>query len=125
MKSEMNSRSKPAGLLSIFAFAFALAAIAVCIGCTTVVPETIHANAASWDGTNQNSGFIGWTNGQGIITVHAAERYTGLIAIYGKRFVPPLTPGYGLTPTNGVYWITPEAITDFAKMNRWRKAELH
>jgi hypothetical protein len=97
--------------------------VALAVGCTTVTPRQVESPTASWDGTNQNSGFIGWTaDGSGIITPHARDRYNGLIDIYGKRFIPPLVFDYGIQPTAAnTFTITPEALSDFATMNRWRK----
>lgn len=95
-------------------------------GCTTtVIPRTPVSSQASWDGTNHNSGFLGFEGVTGIITPHARDRYNGLIEIYGKKFVPPITYDYGVTAyTNGCgnYIISPQALTYFIQMNRWRRS---
>jgi hypothetical protein len=93
-------------------------------GCTTTVtPRIVASLQASWDGTNQNSGFIGFTDAGGIITPHARDRYNGLIELYGKKFIPPITFDYGISQhTNENYIITPQALSDFAQMNRWYKS---
>ena len=98
-------------------------------GCGTVTPDQVVSDGPSWDGTNRNSGFVGWTStGCGILTPHARDRYNALVKDYGSRFRPPLQTDYGLVkidvdgqPT--VYQITPEALADFATMNRWRRME--
>lgn len=94
------------------------------VGCTTTIaPRVVESSKPSWDGTNANSGFVGFSGEHGIITPHARERYNGLIEIYGRRFVPPVAKDYGITPgTDGNYLITPHALTYFTAMNRWRKA---
>lgn len=130
MRYAKNSRSdwKLIGLGSILISLAILAAmtlsLALTSGCTsTVTPRTVVSSQASWDGTNQNSGFIGFENGCGVITPHARDRYNALIEVYGKKFLPPLTYDYGVWPySNGNYLITPQALTDFAQMNRWRKS---
>jgi hypothetical protein len=92
--------------------------------CTTVTPHTVNSSAYSWDGTNQNSGVIGFVGSQVEVTPHWRDRYNGLVAIYGKKFVPPLTFDYGITPTaTNTYLVTPEAFKDFVDMNRWRKVD--
>lgn len=93
-------------------------------GCTTtVIPKTVESSIPSWDGTNQNSGFIGFEGNSGKITLLARDRYNALIAIYGKRFVPPLTPDYGTqSHIDGNFIITAEALSKFIQMNRWHKS---
>jgi hypothetical protein len=119
MKSASEQR---AALLVLFALV-GLWLLAI-VGCTTVTPRLVESPAASWDGTNQNSGFIGWSGASGLITPHARDRYNALIQIYGQKFAPPLVADYGLTATSSnVFLIKPEALTDFATMNRWRKLD--
>ena len=102
--------------------------ISLCLavaGCTTTItPIVVEAPVASWDGLNQNSGFIGWTdNGSGIITRQAKEQYNILIGTYGSRFVPPLITDFGIfETTTNTFIITPQALADFATMKRWRRA---
>ena len=130
MKSVKNSRSKIQNESVALAVLLALAALLIySAGCTTVVPQTVHGNTASWDAGQQNSGFIGWTNVDhmtfGIITPYALERYNGLISVYGTRFLPPLHPNEGVC-TNclpNLILIQAQDLAHFAQMNRWRKAE--
>ena len=93
-------------------------------GCTTtVIPQTVESSIPSWDGTNQSSGFIAFEGNSAKITPFARDRYNALIAIYGKRFFPPLTPDYGMqSHIDGNYIITPEALSKFIQMNRWSKS---
>jgi hypothetical protein len=94
-------------------------------GCiSTVAPRPLQSTAASFDGDQANSGFIGFgPDGAAYITSHARDRYNGLIALYGRRFVPALQPDAGVRPgqTNGTWRIDAEHLADFARMNRWRK----
>lgn len=102
---------------------FSLAALSSGCGCTTVIPKTVTSSQPSWDGTNQNSGFIRFEGNSGVITSNARVRYNGLIEIYGKKFVPPITTDFGVWPDkDGNYIITPQALTKFIEMNRWRKS---
>lgn len=128
MKSAKNSPSDTRALI-VLSFFVALWLAAMLTGCTTVTPRIVEAPKPSWDGTNQNSGFVGWSGPNGVITPHARERYNGLIEIYGKKFIPPLVHDYGITiKTNQIdssliIEITPEALADFALMNRWHKVD--
>jgi len=111
-------------LISLAVF-ISLAAVVLFAGCTsTVAPRPVISYQASWDGTNQNSGFLGFVGASGIITEHARDRYNGLIDIYGKKFVPPIGHDYGILPyyPAGTYSISPQALTYFSQMNRWRKS---
>jgi len=94
------------------------------ISCT-ITPKQVESSSASYDGSEKNSGFIGWTTNNticyGILTPHARDRYNSLITTYKKRFTPPLTKDYGLTYNNPNYYITLEALSKFAEMNRWHK----
>ena len=129
MKSATNWPSKADHSQNACAVLIVLAALCLAAvlltGCGTVTPRQVTAAAASFDGGERNSGFIGWTtNGSGIITPHARERYNALIVDYGPRFHPPLVADYGLTATaTNTFLITPEALADFAAMNRWRRNE--
>ena len=107
-----------------------LAVIFLCLllmGCaSTVTPRMVTDAAPSWDGTNQNSGFVAYAaDGQGIITANARARYNGLIVTYGARFVPPLQADAGLTQSEGgKFLIDQQHLAYFEKMNRWRKQAL-
>lgn len=98
--------------------------LSLCVGCTTVTPRTVNSSAYSFDGTNQNSGIIGFVGEQPEVTPHWRDRYNGMILVYAKRFLPPLVPDYGLTLTaTNTFLVAPEAYRDFVKMNRWRKVD--
>ncbi len=106
----------------------ALSVLLLSFGCT-VTPKRAVAQSISFDGTNQNSGFIGWDqDGYGMITRHARDRYVSLVLLYGDRFAPPLLgqPGvspYHFDPPEGYWRITPEALVNFQIMNAWRKQD--
>lgn len=103
--------------------------IGLIAGCTTVITQQPESPSASFDNGVRNSGFVGWTNYNnvdcGIITSNAVNRYNALIAIYGKRFFPPLTPNTGIC-TNCIpdlILIQSQDLEHFIRMNRWRLKE--
>ena len=115
----------------LFASLALLCALAVCfVGCSTVIPKTVKANVASFDGGVQNSGEVCLTTNAvtkqidgAIITPHARDRYNALIALYSTNFFPPLTMDAGITPsTNSAFRIDAQHLTEFMRMNRWHKA---
>lgn len=97
-----------------------------CLAGCTVAPRVVTESVASFDGNQQNSGFIGFTtNGAGIITPHARDRYNALVATYSAKFLPPLTADSGITPTaTNTFLIDAEHLSDFGIMNHWRKQTL-
>lgn len=112
-------------LISLAVLAALVLSLALTAGCSsTVIPRVVVSNQASWDGTNQNSGFLRFEGSYGIITEHARDRYNALIETYGKKFVPPITQDYGVLPyyPAGTYSISPQGIAAFAQMNRWYKS---
>jgi hypothetical protein len=118
-------------------------------GCGTVIPKTVQANVASYDGGAQNSGLLSMTTNTtgevtgAIITPHARDRYNALISIYSTNFFPALTFDAGITPmlvfkpqivpVNGpppeqsaqTYLIDAEHLVDFMRMNRWNRQTLN
>jgi hypothetical protein len=92
----------------------------------TVTPRIVRLPSASFDGGAQNSGFQGFdSDGSGILTAHARERYNGLIRAYGSRFVVPLVVDEGLSARGTVpetWKIDPEHLVKFERMNRWDKS---
>lgn len=100
-----------------------LCSIFIIVGCT-VTPKIVTDTTPSFDGTNQNSGFIAFDpNGYGIITPHARDRYNGLIEIYGKKFNPPLTFDAGIIKTcTNTFLIDPQHDVYARTMNRWKKS---
>lgn len=97
--------------------------IVMLVGCGTVRPRPPVDHVASFDGTNQNSGFIGFApDGRGIITAHARDRYNSLIGLYGSQFLPPLKPDDGLSAqADGTWLMDQQHITYFADMIRWKR----
>lgn len=102
----------------------AAAAVIICGCARTVAPRPVADQTASWDGNEQNSGFIGYApDGSGIITSHAQARYNALVVLFGSRFVPPLRPGDGLKATGTNTWmIDAQHLEYFTRMNRWHKS---
>lgn len=106
--------------LKFLLFVLLALTITSCVG--TVKKEPIIANTPSWSGSNQNSGFIGFTNGNyGVITSNAVIRYNLLIEKYGKDFLPPLVENQGLISEPPIFIIEPECLEKFVRMNRWYK----
>lgn len=102
------------------------AAIALFILGCTVTPHQVTSRTASMDGTNRNSGFIGFrADGYGMFTEHAKQRYDSLVRRYGNRFQVPVHEGDGLWQTNGspIWLLDPEHCTDFETMTRWSNSE--
>ena len=103
----------------------ALTVLCVALAGCTVTPPTVNSPAYSWDGTNQNSGVIGFVGNQIEVTPHWRARFNSMAAIYGKKFSPPLTADYGVSATaTNTFLVTPEAFRDFVEMNRWRKLDI-
>ena len=103
------------------------AAVAVCLlvaGCGTVAPKPVFSSEPSWDGTNQNSGFLGWApDGRGVLSAGAYLRYNDLAGRYGARFAPALAAGAGCVGTGTNTWlIDQEHLADFATMSRWKRS---
>jgi hypothetical protein len=100
--------------------------LGACAG--TITPKVIHERVASWDGTNQDSGFLGFApapDRRGILSAHARDRYNGLIEIYGTKFVPPIVKDDGIVATStNTFLIDPQHLQYFVEMNRWRKSGL-
>lgn len=107
-------------LLPILILALALNA------CNTVAQKLNKQAQASFDpvadskGNFQNSGLIGFTNHQAIITPNARARYNALTVRFGSKFTPPTLPDAGLTPfgTN-LFFMDKFHFAQFATMTTW------
>lgn len=106
-------------------------------GCSTVTPDKVTDNTASFDATtpanydNLNSGIIGFTDdGSGIITSFGVERYNNLIKLYKIRF--KTFKGVDLKENDGVsnyvdkqgnvlFKIDSQHFVYFGILNSWRK----
>jgi hypothetical protein len=99
-----------------------LMAIWLPVACTsTIVPAKVKAATASYDGGQQNSGFIAFAPDHGgYITPHARDRYNALVADYGNQFSPALQPDIGLAPATNNWHIDAQHLFYYATMNRWR-----
>lgn len=111
----------------MFGLATLVGVASVAFTACTVTPTRLRDSTASFDGNQQNSGFLGFTpDGAGVLTPKARARYNGLIEVYGgtNYFRPPLKMDSGLTPfTNGTFQIDAEHLVKFGQMNRWRKSQ--
>jgi len=105
--------------------------------CTTVTPDKVTDEIASYDATTpsgydvQNSGFIGFTDdGRGLITQFGLLRYNTLIKAYKIRFKSfkgvELNENDGITEytdkrSNKLYIIDQQHLVYYAVLNGWRK----
>lgn len=121
--------------MKLFA-AFCLSSI-LFIGCSTITPDKVTDNTASFDATtpasydNLNSGIIGFTeDGSGIITSFGVERYNNLIKLYKIRF--KAFKGVDLKENDGIsnyvdkqgnvlFKIDAQHFVYFGVLNSWRK----
>lgn len=108
--------------IALFILAGLLMSFTACGCTTTITPPKIHDTQASWDGNQQNSGFIQFNeDGSALITPHARDRYNGLIDLYGGFYKPRLKHDDGLEAAGDVWKIDAEHLVKFGTMNRWRK----
>src|ERR1035441_9914924 len=115
--AEMQNELAGGTLLPVCLALSGLAALLLLAGCAgTVIPVIPTATQASFDGTNQNSGFLGFdASGRGVITPACRERYNGLVADYGAAFKPPVRTDAGITTTvTNTFLIDPQYLVDFA-----------
>lgn len=111
-----------------------MAVLYVSTGCTsTVTPDVVQSEQASWDGAQRNSGVVRVDQELGgfVVTERFAQRYAALVAVYGDArdgltrlpyFTPALKAGHGISKRGDEWVMTPEAMAAFLKMNAWRKA---
>lgn len=115
---------------------FSLSSILLC-GCTTVTPDKVKDEIASYDASTptgydvQNSGFIGFMDdGRGIITPFGLLRYNTLVKTYKIRFKSfkgvDLNENDGTTEYadgkgNKLYIIDQQHLVYYAILNSWRK----
>jgi hypothetical protein len=120
-------RSVIRSFLVLAIVAVILIACAMLTGCGPVTPPLVIGSAASYDGRDLNSGVIAEIPGGQLVTPHWRDRYNAMIALYGKRFAPPLRPDDGILPVApgdhaAQYFIDNEHAVKFDLMNEWRKA---
>lgn len=108
-------------LFALFVIFVGLAWVAQ-TGCSTVVPKPVASSEASFDGNQQNSGFLSFeVNGAARITANARDRYNALIRTYGRD--AQLVADQGLSPNSDGSWsITKECLVKFLEMNDWKRA---
>jgi len=97
-------------------------------GCGTVVAPLPQSAGPSYDGAALNSGVIAWVPGGELVTPHWRDRYNGMIALYGARFLPPVRPDDGLVPASPgnaatQFFVDNEHVEKFVLMNTWRKQD--
>ena len=94
-----------------------------CAACGTVTPKAVESSVASFDGNEQNSGFLGFFPEGARITAHARDRFNLLVSIYGRD--ANLSKDQGLSRnSDGTYTITREVLVKFLQMNDWHRAGL-
>jgi hypothetical protein len=97
----------------------------VLAGCSTVVPKTIDANVASFDGNEQNSGILRSTPAGYVITPHFRDRYNALIDVYGDDFLVHLKRDEGITPLSPTeLLIDRQHLDKFLEMLAWQRSGL-
>jgi hypothetical protein len=105
-------------------FATLATALFLAAACGTVVPGTVTAERASYDGGAATSGVVevvrradgavaGW-----VVTPRARDRYNALVERYGaSMWSPPVGRDYGVKPYgDGFYLMTNEAMAKFVAM---------
>jgi len=98
-----------------------------------VVPQAIAATAPSFDGSHADSGVVGTTGEEFIISEYARSRYNSLVLKYGKsaEFIVPIQADAGLHDAPAalvskhargkLYLMSAEAMTNFVRMSRWHR----
>lgn len=102
--------------------------VMILVSCT-VAPKVLKRDTASFDGGSQNSGFVMFlSDGSGLLTTNAVNRYNFLIKIYKDRFISPIYQNYGLTFTNiqttNYYIISAEGLVKFGLMQHWKRNQI-
>lgn len=106
--------------------------IAAALSGCTVTPGKLKDNSASFDGGQQNSGFLGLVmyRGQeyGSLTTNALSRYNDLLKTYGARLPQKVEDGDGVLTIESVDGVKTILIDNqhlryFETMNRWRKRD--
>lgn len=127
LSGKLRSDSKAIALAYFWLIGFTCLWVAVLVafgGCApTIAPKAAHDSAPTYDGTQRNSGFLGFdSHGNGIITPRAFQRYQGLLSEYRAAFTPALgTNDWPIATATNTYVITPQELTYFATMSRWKK----
>lgn len=114
-------------LCVLFVFVLVLGGLVFLVsGCaSTVTPETVRSEEASFDGNQQNSGIILSTGSGFLVTGHFRLRYNALILVYGGDFKPALKPDQDIAPVGDDRWlISKQGMVNFLEMNTWRKSGL-
>jgi len=107
------------------------------VGCSTVTPDKIKDEIASYDASTpsgydvQNSGFIGFMDdGKGILTAFGVLRYNTLVTAYKVKFKSykgvELSENSGITEFtdkagNKLFIIDQQHLVYYAILNSWRK----
>ena len=86
-------------------------------------PEFVEDNQPSWDGNEQNSGIIDFTDEGYLITPAAAKRYVWLTENYASGYTPPLESGMGLTARDdGNFNLSIQGMVEFMVLNQQMKS---
>lgn len=109
------------------------------VGCTTVTPDKIQDDVASFDSSTpanynkDNGGLIALLDNGAVITSQAKDRYNKLIEMYKVKFKKEkaieLVENAGITPYkdrygNDLYLIDNEHLVYFGVMNSWLKEKV-
>ena len=125
MRPNRFTDTSPHWMLALF-MALSLLILGLFAGCaSTVTPEPVPiTKEVAFDGAEQNAGIVAvQADGAFIVTERVRARYNALIAEYGTKFLPVLTPDAGITPAAEAnrFTMTAAAMADYATMVQWRR----
>lgn len=120
----MNRQDRIVSLVFVLLFAVIIAVGFT--GCGTVVPKSVAAETASFDGNEQTSGILSSSPAGFVVTGHFRDRYNALVKVYGHEFTVPLKRDEGVTRMDGGRWlIDREHMTKFLEMNALSRAGIN
>jgi hypothetical protein len=95
--------------------------------CGTISQVEHQPAAASWDGSEQNSGLVSDANSSMVVTPHWRDRYNALVVLYGAQFRPALVADQGLTAgaPGGNWYANHFARIHMYVMNTWDHSAMH
>lgn len=93
--------------------------------CSTVTPQLVTPDSASFDGNDQTSGIISVNANGYVVTDHFRDRYNALVAIYGSDFSVSIKADDGLINISTNRWlIDRQHLSQFLEMTAWLRAGL-
>ena len=114
MKLGKEHLSKTLAVCALFLFCFSSCAV---FNTDPPTPTFVEDTTPSWDGREQNSGIIDYTEDGILVTKNAAGRYAWLTKEYGGAHTPPIEEGMGLSEKDGKFYMTEAAMVEFMVLN--------